>query len=190
MLQRDACERRVYRLATLLTGNPIAATKVIAQVVDVQPDLTHLDGAHLDRLTVLRSREITPAILADESVPRAAAETLAGMPVQQREAWVFGRVYRLDDREMARAMDCSVTATRRHLDQADAAMRQRLDSEDSAAAELVLAYSMSLDVPVFYREAKLRKRRLKVAAIAAVVVVGFLGLLAAAAWWLQRSGGG
>ena len=39
MLDRAACERRVYRLATLLTGNPVAATKVITQVVDAQPDL-------------------------------------------------------------------------------------------------------------------------------------------------------
>src|SRR4051794_40768972 len=73
MLDREGCERRVYRLATLLTGNPIAATQVIAQVVDAQPDLRQLDGAHMDRLTVLRSREINPSFLIHETVPAAVS---------------------------------------------------------------------------------------------------------------------
>ena len=55
MLDREACERRVYRLAALLTGNPVAATRVIRAVVGAQPDLRALDDAHMDRLTVLRS---------------------------------------------------------------------------------------------------------------------------------------
>jgi hypothetical protein len=59
MADRESCERRVYRLATLLTGNPKLATGVITAVVDAQPDLRRLDSAHMDRLTVLRSREIT-----------------------------------------------------------------------------------------------------------------------------------
>ena len=92
MLDRTACERRVYRLAVLLTGNPISATKVIGQVLDAQPDLRRLDSAHLDRLTVLRSREITPAMLVDESIPRDVAAWLAGLDTQQREAGVFIRV--------------------------------------------------------------------------------------------------
>src|SRR5262245_27370010 len=43
MLDRESCERRVYRLATLLTGDPRAATAVIIRVVDAQPDLRRLD---------------------------------------------------------------------------------------------------------------------------------------------------
>ena len=76
MLNREACERRVYRLATLLTGNPVAATRVIESVVDAQPDLRRLDNTHMDRLTVLRSRELTPGRLVVETVPPAAAEAL------------------------------------------------------------------------------------------------------------------
>ena len=60
-MERPSCERRVYRLATLLTGDPVAATRVIESVVSAQPDLRRLDNAHLDRLTILRSREINPA---------------------------------------------------------------------------------------------------------------------------------
>src|SRR4030095_11058661 len=125
MLDREACERRVYRLATLLTGNPIAATKVIAQVVDAQPDLRNLDSAHMDRLTVLRSREVKPAMLVHELAPPEMAEALANLTPQQREAWVFARVYHVPEREVARAMDCSVTATQRHLELAETALAAR-----------------------------------------------------------------
>jgi hypothetical protein len=177
MLDRAACERRVYRLATLLTGNPVVAARVIAEVVDAQPDLRRLDPAHLDRLTVLRSREIAPAALADELVPRAAADALAGLTAQQREAWIFARVYRHDMREMARAMDCSTTATRNHLARAEEAMGRA-----EGTAESILRYSMSLDVPEFFR-ARRRKRRtvrlvLRLALLAVILIV-----LAVAYFW-------
>src|SRR5688572_23257240 len=106
MLVREACERRVYRLATLLTGNPVAAAGVIAQVMDAQPDLRQLDGPHMDRLTVLRSREIPSAMLVDDAVPVALAQALAGLTPQQREAWILCQVYRTPIREAAKAMDC------------------------------------------------------------------------------------
>ena len=47
MLDRVSCERRVYRLAVMLTGNPTAATRVISEVVNSQPDLSTLDSAHM-----------------------------------------------------------------------------------------------------------------------------------------------
>jgi hypothetical protein len=183
MLDRQACERRVYRLAVLLTGNPIAATQVIAQVVDAQPDLRHLDSAHMDRLTVLRSREIRPGRLVSDLIDASIADALEGLLPQQREAWVFARVYRVMEREMARAMDCSVTATHRHLEQADAAMRLKLGARSDEAAKILLGYSMSLDLPQFYRVEQLRRKHARVAIILIAASAAAFVLAALLLWW-------
>lgn len=183
MLDRHACERRVYRLATLLTGHPVAAVQVIRAVLGAQPDLRRLDSAHLDRLTVLRSRELEPAALVDDDVPREIADTLHGLGPQLREAWVLSRVYQMPEREMARAMDCSLTASRRHLEQADAAM-VAAGCRPVAAARLLLDYTMRIDVPAFYREAERRRRAWMRTAIAIAVAIGALGIIALITWVL------
>jgi hypothetical protein len=86
-MDRAACERRVYRLATLLSGDPRAAVRVIESVVDAQPDLRRLDAAHMDRLTVLRSREIrSTALAAGPGLPPRLGPLLAAIAPQQREA--------------------------------------------------------------------------------------------------------
>ncbi|MHC5022634.1 MAG: sigma-70 family RNA polymerase sigma factor [Planctomycetota bacterium] len=182
MVDREACERRVYRLATLLTGNPLAATSVIAQVVGAQPDLSRLDSAHLDRLTILRSREIPAAALVSDLVPVSDAATLAGLPFQVREAWVLARVYRLSAREMARAMDCSLTATTRHLDQADAAM----GATGEGAAASILAFSQSLDVPGFYRAEQRRRRRVRQVILPVAAGVALIGVILLIQWLRGR----
>jgi hypothetical protein len=183
MLEREACERRVYRLATLLTGNPNAATSVIAQVVDAQPDLRSLDSAHMDRLTVLRSREIAPATLVSEHVPPAISEALGALNPQQREAWVFHHVYRVPPREMARAMDCSVTAMERHLELANESMEKRLGELSSLAPSALLAYSMTVDVPKFYRQERTRRRHTRIAIILLALLGGALLLARLAMMW-------
>lgn len=186
MLDREACERRVYRLATLLAGNPAAATNVIAEVVDAQPDLRDLDSAHMDRLTVLRSREIEPATLVHDLIPPKVAEAVAGLTSQQREAWVFARVYRAPEREIARAMDCSVTATMRHLDLADAAMSAKLGAQMAAtAAPTLLSYSMSMDVPKFYRVERIRRRHARIALMWLGAGAAALIIAAAILWWAR-----
>jgi hypothetical protein len=185
MLDRDACERRVYRLAALLTGNPLAATKVIAQVVDAQPDLGHLDSAHMDRLTVLRSREIAPSSLVSDLVPREMAQALASLTPQQREAFVFGRVYHTPLREMARAMDCSTAATERHVHMADAALHGALGAAADKAASTLLSYSMTLDVPAFHRAARLRRKRMRLAMRVTVLVTLAAIITALVMYWAR-----
>lgn len=180
VLDRESCERRVYRLATLLTGNPVAAAKVIAQVVDAQPDVRKLDSAHMDRLTVLRSREIAPSAIVDNAIPISTAEALAGLSPQQREAWVLRHVYRAPDREIARAMDCSVTATQRHRETSETILRECLrEGQIDNLGNALLTYSMSLDVPNFYRAAKRRRSQLKLTLLLAVMAL-LLGLIAIA----------
>lgn len=185
MLDRQACERRVYRLAVLLTGNPNAATRVIEQVVDAQPDLRQLDSAHMDRLTVLRSREIRPARLVNDLVPDAIAAGLESLLPQQREAWVFSRVYQAPEREIARAMDCSVTATHRHLELADGRMAALRGPGGEDAAKVLLGYSMSLDIPGFYRTEQ-RRRRLSKTTIKAILIIGAVAALATVLYWWTR----
>lgn len=186
MLDREACERRVYRLATLLTGNPQLAVGVITVVVDAQPNLSRLDSAHMDRLTVLRSREVRPGVLDAESVPGGVSRALAELSPQQREAWVLARVYRIPMRELSRAMDCSVTATQRHLDVADGAMKIATDGRMHEAAEQLLAYSMSLDVPAFYRDRRRRRRILQLAVAGLVIFLALAGIIAGAVLWSAR----
>ena len=177
-LDREACERRVYRLATLLTGNPHTAVRVIEAVVKAQPDLRRLDSPRLDRLTILRCREIEPARLMDDAVPRPVAAALATMPAQPREAWVLTHAYRVPRRETARAMDCSVTATDRHLEHGEAVMAKALGNGADAAAGTVLDYSMALHVPGYYRQRVERRRRRRLVLMA----VGLLSLVAGVLW--------
>lgn len=185
MLDRESCERRVYRLAVLLTGDPQAAVKVISQVLDSQPDLRNLDGAHMDRLTVLRSREVKPAAMADPGVLEEVAEAVSRLPVQQREAWVFARVYRMEPREMARAMDCSTTALTMHLEQADAALVRWLGRNASLAGEQVLRYSLALEVPRVYRAARFKQERWRLIFLRVAVVVTVLAFVVGAVWLVR-----
>jgi hypothetical protein len=181
-LNRVACERRVYRLATLLTGDPVAATRVIEAVVDAQPDLRRVSSARLDRLTVLRAREIEPARIADPAVPPAAARALTAMPGQAREAWVLTHTYRLGLRGASRAMDCSTTATARHLQQAERALAAALGDAVETARERLLAYSMALTVPAFYRARRRRRRQLG----RLVVALALAAIIALVMWAAGR----
>lgn len=160
MVEREACERRVYRLATLLIGSPSKALRILSHIDRTQPRLDTLDATHLDRLTILSCRNARPTALSDEEISHSAAEALANLRPQQREAWVLMHVYRLSPRDAARSMDCSVTATRRHLEQAEQQMRTTLGARaDSHAAGAMLRYSMRLDVPeVFHIQQRRRKR--------------------------------
>lgn len=182
MLNRQACERRVYRLATLLIGDPVTATRVIEAVVDAQPDLRRLDSAHLDRLTVLRSRETGRATIVDAAVPPAVASALASLPIQQREAWVFTHVYRVPQRETARAMDCSVTATTRHLQMAEPAMAAPASDPPKMAANALLKYSMSLEVPAFWRAQRRRRQTMRRLRLAIVVGLVLAAMILALTW--------
>lgn len=187
MLQREACERRVYRLALLLTGNVRGAAAVIREVVGVQPDLRTMDSAHMDRLTVLRSREVPVGRLDTGAVPEVIANALASLPAQQRETWVFARVYAMDLRSIAKAMDCSASATQRHLEAADAAMAVALESHPGGAegaAAALRAFTMEVDVPAFYRAAQRRRRSIRLAVIGSVLAIAGLAFILVTAWVL------
>jgi hypothetical protein len=187
MLDRDACERRVYRLSALLTGDERRAARVIASVVGAKPDLRSLDGAHLDRLTVLRSRELKPGDWKSAPLTDRQRAAVRALNRQQREAWVLNHVYHVQPRDVARAMDCSVRAIQVHLTAADSIVDKALPADAHALAEALRTYSSSLEVPAFYRAAlarSTRRRWLKWVIIALVLVGG----LVAGAVAMERSG--
>lgn len=188
MLSREACERRVYRLAALVLGHPAAATAVIEAVLAARPDVSTLDGVHLDRLTLLRTREIPSAILVSDEVPLAVAQRLAALPMQQREAWVLARVYATPPRDAARSMDCSFHAFQQHLQAADAAM-MATDSVGGAvvpgadAVAALRAWSRSLDLPEVYQRRRMRRQAVKRTLAAALLLALVLAAIIAAMIW-------
>lgn len=182
-LNRAACERRVYRLATLLTGDPAGAERVLAAVERSQPDLRAPDSARLDRLTVLRSREAASGPLSDAALPLDAARAVASLAAQPREAWLLVRAYGLPLRETARAMDCSVTATTRHIELADDRMASKLGGRGVAdTIEAVRAYSKSLELPEHYVAQRRRRRRNRSLLVLIGLVLLVLLLMALIDW--------
>jgi hypothetical protein len=179
-LLRHACERRVYRLALLLTGSPSAACTVTERVVAARPDLRVLDSAHMDRLTILRCRETPPAAIVDPDVPPRLAEAISSLRSQPREAWVLREVYALPLREISRAMDCSTTALRRHLEEAQAHVREALGAGAVEAPAALARFSGRLELPRLLRRRlrRRRQRRLLLLVIAvATAALAVLGLL-------------
>ncbi len=172
-LEHAACERRVYRLAALLTGDPDAATGIMEAVLRAQPDLRALASARLDRLTVHRCRERPARPLPALVLQADAASVIASLAAQPRQAWLLVRAYGLPLRETARAMDCSVTATTRHLERADGAMAGALGGSVGGAIDALRDYSKSLQVPAYYLARRERRRRQK-----QVLTMGLLLLLA------------
>jgi len=173
----------VYRLAALLSGNPLAAGEVIHAVLDAQPNLDAMESARMDRLTVLRSREIEPGRIVDDRIPAGLAEAIAHLSPQQREAWVLVRIYHVPMREAARAMDCSVTALTQHMKLSQDAMETALGLAGSMtqddAAELLRAWSLALDVPQFIVQAEHRRKRTRIA-LGIVIVILAVGAIVGA----------
>ncbi|MFM9996649.1 MAG: hypothetical protein ACKVU4_12725 [Phycisphaerales bacterium] len=178
-----AVERRIWRLAFLLTADPDRAAALIDDVLDSGPDPATLEPARLDRLIVLRSREGAGAAGAATPTPVAgmsgeAARTLRAalkLPPQPLEAWVLARVDELDDLHVSRAMDCSRTAAGHHLEAADAAMRRSLADGFDAGLAALRAFADALDLgPIIaHHRALARRRRTR----GSLIVIGVVGLV-------------
>lgn len=188
---RTAIERRTWRLAFLLTGNPDAASSLIERVFKIQKNPASLEPPLLDRLIIQNARYLpksTEVILPRiegvfNTAPAAAALTAAlSLSHQPLEAWVLRRIDDLDELHIARAMDCSKTAARLHLASADDRLTSKLGGQLLPAAAALRAYADALDpAPLIatYR-VESRKRRiakLKVRAIiaaAAILILSFI----------------
>jgi hypothetical protein len=199
---RDALERRIWRLAFLLTGDPAGAAALVDRILDAQPHPEKLDPAHLDRLVIQQAREMGRATKAPGSIAHARGDAPPLDPVAQRaltaaltmphqplEAWVLVRVDEVDELRMSRAMDCSRTAARNHLAAGDEQMRSKLGGDLDAGVAALRAMADSLDPgPIIAAHRVLRKkqRRRRVGVVSAVVAIVVLaGFLVVLKGWLR-----
>ena len=114
-------------------------------------------------------------------MPTRVSETLAGLAHQPREAWLLSRTYRMPLRDVARAMDCSSTATARHLQQAEEALAGALGDDVGEAARTLLDYSLTLVVPEFFRAGRRRREHLRRVVIAIALLASVFVMM-----WLAR----
>jgi hypothetical protein len=186
--QREAFERRVWRLALLLTGDADGASKTLTAVARTARDLARIDAVRLDHLAVLHSREVMAqkrrrrAGADDVPLPEGpAARTLGAlmeMKPQAREAWVLTRIDELDEIHVARAMDASKTASANFYGAADTLIRERLDDDADAGVQALREWATSFDPDpwlLIHRERVKRWRRIKL--VAALVFVGLVVLV-------------
>jgi hypothetical protein len=186
--QRRAYEARIWRLAFLLTGHPVAANELIARVLRTQPDVLAVEAVRLDRLVILHAREWAArherAFAASPPLDAAAAETLTvalGLNHQLLEAWILARVDGMEGLSVSRAMDCSNTAAANHLAEADRAMAAGLGANLVPGLEALRRAADGLDPFPFIEEVRQRQRtrsRRRIIVMALVVVAAIIGLWA------------
>ena len=142
-----------------------------------------MDHAHLDRMTILRSREVLGTRTPEASIhgaPRGWSASFWSLPMQAREAWVLARVYGTPEREMARSMDCSTTATARHLERAVDELHATMGAGIDAFVEQIREHTLRADVPAIYHErvaARRRRRRILLMVLALIGVIGMTVLV-------------
>ncbi len=191
---RAAYERRVWRLAYLLTGNAPGAALLVDRILRDQPSLEQLEPARLDRVVVQHARGLprpkapapVPALASLRPEAAKALDAVRELPEQPREAWVLARVDEVDELHMSRAMDCSKTAARNHLAAADQQMSARFGASAEAAASAIRSFADSLDPgPIIQAHRQERRRRLKLRAMY-IAGASLVSLLVIALALLQR----
>ncbi|MCC6659647.1 MAG: hypothetical protein IT437_02050 [Phycisphaerales bacterium] len=174
-------ERRIWRLAFLLTGDAERAAGVIETVLRDQPHPEGVDAGRLDRLIILHAREVprgtVPAVGMGAEAARGMGVLLA-LPQQPREAWVLTRLDGLDELRVSRAMDCSRTAVARHLKAADEQMGHRLGDALNRCVAALRREADAID-PAPLIAAALEKRRKD--RLGRALVVGGITLIVVAA---------
>lgn len=178
---RGERQSRIWRVAFLLTADEASATRVVMNVLRVQPDLARVDPANIDRLAVQHVREWRKASRrtpepAVENATRTIHRRILSMPQQAAEAWLLSRVLGLDGPELSRAMDCSNAATATHLSRAEAWVCEHLSGEEIEAAVPAIGEAVLAAEPaalIHAARAATRKRRL---VVLGVVLAGLAGV--------------
>jgi len=174
-------ERRIWRLAFLLTGNPDRAADLIGAVLRDQPKPGSVEPARLDRTIILHAREVRqpPGVTVHMSeAATRAMKVLLAIPGQPREAWVLTRLDDLDELRVSRAMDCSKTAAARHLKAADEQMRHRLGPHLEAGIAALKREADAIDPGPLIEVAAERRRKER---LGKALIAGGVGVAVAAA---------
>lgn len=208
-VRREAYERRVWRLATLLSGDQHRAAQLALRIVDTRASLEDLDAPRLDRLVILTARRWRDDSQAGSDAGSAASgeasERQAGsvpdaemilrylrsQPFQQGEVWILRRVDALEDIRASQAMDCSRSAAGRFLERAEADLLEHFGRPSEELASIVRDYADGLEPgPVISaRRAELDERRRRRRTMVIVVLLGgaLIGVLALLRWLNQAS---
>ena len=181
-----ALERRIWRLAYLLTGDAAGAAALVDRVLNAQARPESLEPARLDRLIIQQARApATSTTLPAPVHPRPPAEAARAhaaalaLPHQPMEAWVLKRVDDVDELRMSRAMDCSRTAARNHLAAADDQMRTVLGQDADRAITALRAFADSLDPgPIISAHRAIRRKRALRRGLAIALVTAIAALSA------------
>lgn len=178
--RRGALERRVWRLAFLLSGDESGAAALVDRVLRARGGAASLEPARLDRLIIQHARSLAARTPADESdLAQVALRAARSLSEQPREAWILSRVDGVDELWMGRAMDCSRTAARMHLATADDFMKSRLGARHDAAVEALRRFADGLDPgPIIAAHREMVKKR-RARRVTAGVIVGLLAGLGA-----------
>ncbi|TVQ81653.1 MAG: hypothetical protein EA380_01175 [Phycisphaeraceae bacterium] len=196
MDREDALQRRVIRLALLLTAEPRRAADALAIILSTNPDILRIGESRIDRMIVQHARgEIAPLPAYSETtvsdVPLDAVVSLTEparrlwdacrtLEAQPREAWILRDLEEMDEIPTARAMDCSRTAIETvHRPTALNLLREALaDDYDPALAELRTALERLDPEPMLAlahaaREHAIRRRRFTTLILLGILLVCF-----------------
>lgn len=194
--QRAAQERRIWRLAHLLTGDAATATALVDRVLDAQDSPESLEWARLDRLVIQQAREMVGEADSRRPAGEGAGADLAHrtlnaaleMERQPLEAWVLARIDDLDELHMARAMDCSRTALRNHLAAGDEHMRAKLGEGAAAAVAALKKYADGLDpgpIIAVHRKKRRKERNRRRLVVAGAIGIAVCGATLLALKWVM-----
>ena len=109
---RPGLERRIWRLAFLLSGDREGAAALVDRILNAQSKPEALEPARLDRLVIQQARGLLRPMhdRLDRDTSDLAAlalQTARSISEQPREAWILSRIDGVDELWMSRAMDCS-----------------------------------------------------------------------------------
>ena len=164
---------------------------LVDRILDAQADPAALEPARLDRLVIQQARLMSPGprkpaeghLTIPDPGARRALEAALSMEHQPLEAWVLARVDEVDDLWLGRAMDCSKTAARNHLNAADELMKGKLGPDSAAGISALKRFADELDAgPIIAREREARRKRavrrgVGMGVAAGILVLGALLLL-------------
>lgn len=190
MTRDEALQRRVYRLALLLTDRAAHAEAILTHVVEAHRDLRAVGESQLEQHAVFDARVWRAAASSDPPAEGSvsamldpdsdAAElwrTVVAMPGQPREAWILRDLEGVGPVPAARAMDCSRNAINDvHLPAARSIIDDALGSR-AADARQALAHALEAVRADAAIDAAARRRRAAATRRRALTAVGFAALL-------------
>ena len=188
MDREDALQRRVIRLALLLTAEPSRAADALAIILSTNPDILRIGESRIDRMIVQHARgELAPQPTSASDIPLETVVSLTEparrlwdacrtLETQPREAWILRDLEEMDEIPTARAMDCSRTAIETvHRPAALNLLRQSLaDDYDAALAQLRTALERLDPEPMLARARAAREHAIRRRRFTTLILIGIL----------------